>query len=155
MWTWFFLHKERKVCTANKIRLRHPGPYNAHYVSVDKTIEANCRIMWYFLLQKLFFFAVFFFNITRNTTNDFKINNKTLAPGLLLWEERNPNLFLFLSKKSPGDEVESLILKNQSFLMILKPSVLNNINTKNRTRNKVANIARPESSSHRPLGAFF
>ena len=40
--------------------------------SVDNTIEANYRIMLYYFLQKLFFFAVFIFSINRKTTNDFK-----------------------------------------------------------------------------------
>ena len=58
--------------------------------------------------------------------------------------------FPFLSKRSPGDEIENLTLKNQSFLMILKLSVLNNINIKNKTWIKFVNIASLKSSSPCP-----
>ena len=38
--------------------------------------------------------------------------------------------------------------------MILKLSVLNTINIKNRTRNRVVNIVGPKLSSHTPLRVF-
>ena len=42
-----------------------------------------------------------------------KIN---LPSGLLLWEERSPNLFPLVSKWSPCDKVESLTSKKNLFL---------------------------------------
>ena len=41
--------------------------------------------------------------------------------------------YRFSQKGSPGGKVQSLTLKNQSFLIKLKLSVLHNINIKNRT----------------------
>ena len=123
-------------------------------ISVDNTIEANYRIILYTLLQKNFLFAVFVFNINRKTANDSFFKKKTLSAVLLSWKERSLNLFPFLSKRSHGDEVESLTLKNQSLLMTLKLSLLNNSYVKNRTRNKVVHIVSPKSSSSRPLRVF-
>ena len=123
-------------------------------ISVDNTIEANYRIILYTLLQKNFLFAVFVFDINRKTANDSFFLKKTLSAVLLSWKERSLNLFPFLSKRSHGDEVESLTLKNQSLLMTLKLSLLNNSYVKNRTRNKVVHIVSPKSSSSRPLRVF-
>ena len=76
------------------------------------------------------------------------------SQGFFYGRDRVLIFFLFYQKRSPGDEVESLTLKNQSFLMILKLSALSNINVKNKTWYKVANIASPKSSLHRSLRAF-
>ena len=78
----------------------------------------------------------------------------TLSLGLLLSEERSSNIFLFFSKRSHRVDVESLTLKYQSFFIILKLSVLNYFNIKNRNRNNVINIVGPKSSSLRPLRVF-
>ena len=72
------------------------------------------------------------------------------SQGFFYGRDRVLIFFLFYQKRSPGDEVESLTLKNQSFLM----SALSNINVKNKTWHKVANIASPKSSLHRSLRAF-
>ena len=52
-------------------------------ISVVNTIEANYRIILYTLLQKLFLFAVFVFNINRKTRND-SFKKRTFSPGFLL-----------------------------------------------------------------------
>ena len=54
------------------------------------------------------------------------------SQGFFYGRDRVLIFFLFYQKRSPGDEVESLTLKNQSFLMILKLSALSNINVKNK-----------------------
>ena len=82
-------------------------------VSVDNTIETNHRIILYTLLQKRFLFAAFVFDINRKTTNDpFK---KELHFQGFFYERKWVLIFSFSLKKSHGDEVESLNLKNQSF----------------------------------------
>ena len=92
-------------------------------ISVDNTIEGNYRTILYPFLQKLFFFAVFVFNINRKM--------------IFLKNNLKPQGFFYKRK---------VVLK--------KLSILNNINIKNRTRNKVVNKASPKSSSPRPLRAF-
>ena len=120
---------------------------------MDNAIEANYRIILYTLLPKLFSFAVFVFNINRKTTSD-SLKKELYPQGFFHERKRSPNLFLFSQKRRHGDEVESLTLKNQSVLMILRLSDLNNINIKNRTRNNVVHIASSKSSSSRPLRVF-
>lgn len=117
---------------------------------VDNANEANYRIMLYTESNISAFSAVFIFSINRKTNDFLKIINFSL--GLLLSEERSLNLFIFLSKKPRGRSWKR-IFKKSIFLMI-KLSVLNYINVKNRTRNKVVNIARPKSSSLMPFRAF-
>ena len=122
-------------------------------INVDNAIEANHRMILHTLLPKLFSLAVFVFNINRKTTNDSL--KKELYPHDFFHErKRSSNLFLFSQKRRHGEEVESLTLKNQSVLMVLKLSDLNNINIKNRTRNNVVQIASSKSSSSRPLRVF-
>ena len=104
-------------------------------------IKDNYRML-YSLLQKLFFFPIFVFNINRKTTYDFFKNNNFI-PRASFMEERSPNPFPFLSKKIPRNKVESL-----------KSNVLNNINIKNKTWKKVVNIVSLKSSLPRPLRAF-
>ena len=59
-------------------------------------LKPECYISFY---RNFSFSAVPVFNINRKTW--FK---KIISfPGLLLWDERSPNLFLFLSKKKPWE----------------------------------------------------
>ena len=95
--------------------------------------------------KKLFIFVIFVFKVNRKT-NDFFRKNNNFIPWASSWEERVLNLFPFPSKRSPGDEVESLTLKTQSFSIKLNLSVLKNTNIKNRTWIKVVNIASLKSS---------
>ena len=48
-------------------------------ISMKNAIEANYRIILYTLLQKLFLFGVFVFNIDRKTTND-SLKEKNFIP---------------------------------------------------------------------------
>ena len=72
-------------------------------ISVDNMIKDNYRML-YSLLQKLFFFPIFVFNINRKTTYDFFKNNNFI-PRASFMEERSPNPFPLLSKKIPRDKV--------------------------------------------------
>ena len=114
-------------------------------ISVDNTIEANYRIILY---------SPSSFSIsTKKATHDF-LGIKTLSHGFF-YDRKGVLIFFLLSQKwSPAGEVKCLTLEIQSFLMISKLSVFNNINMKNRTWDKVVNIASPKSPLFRPLKAF-
>ena len=108
-------------------------------------------------MTETFLFLLFSFTILREKQQMIFFKKNNFIPEGFFYERKgvSPDVFPFLSKtEALCKKFENLTLKNQPFLMMLKLSVLNNINIKKITRNKVVNVASPKSSLTRPSRAF-